>query len=382
MEDQNTVVPLLHKSFKALCIVTTTFMVGFWICKYSSNEDITRIEYKPLRNGETVVFPEFTICFGDPLLNDKLHEIDAKLDKRDYLEYLRGNKGDSNQTFAKIDYERITFDLFEYLHRIRIASISGSNLINQECTNATNCDIINLKNSYNGFDMMQFLFLRCFGMEINRNYLGDVFGMNVGFKKTLKDILIELDQIFLTFNYPGQLRLKTRASKPIWKNVDENEALETFEIKHYEITRKRNKRSNPCYDGPVQYDHSLLKQQIEKVGCRTPYQQNDKQFPLCDKQMKDSAFLMNAEIENVFQPCQQTSYLAFDHINFSAGNITWNETFGFYPLNIMFPDQVKEIEYLQAIDIHSLIGNIGGYIGLFLGKAFTKFRILNIMGII
>ena len=42
-------------------------------------------------------------------------------------------------------------------------------------------------------------------------------------------------------------------------------------------------------------------------------------------------------------------------------------------LRIAYPGKQKLIIQSQLVDIHSLIGNMGGYIGLFLGKIFYLF---------
>ena len=39
-----------------------------------------------------------------------------------------------------------------------------------------------------------------------------------------------------------------------------------------------------------------------------------------------------------------------------------------YIIQVYFPAKGKTITQLQDVDVHTLIGNIGGYIGLFLGK--------------
>ena len=38
-----------------------------------------------------------------------------------------------------------------------------------------------------------------------------------------------------------------------------------------------------------------------------------------------------------------------------------------FPIAVNFQSKVKIITQSQEVDVHSLIGNIGGYIGLFLG---------------
>ena len=42
-------------------------------------------------------------------------------------------------------------------------------------------------------------------------------------------------------------------------------------------------------------------------------------------------------------------------------------------IGMSFPDEVKVITQSKEIDIHTLIGNIGGYFGLFLGKHLSKY---------
>ena len=38
------------------------------------------------------------------------------------------------------------------------------------------------------------------------------------------------------------------------------------------------------------------------------------------------------------------------------------------PIYVSYPDKWKIVTQSQLVDIHALIGNVGGYIGLFLGE--------------
>ena len=40
---------------------------------------------------------------------------------------------------------------------------------------------------------------------------------------------------------------------------------------------------------------------------------------------------------------------------------------------IAYPEEYKEVKMVKAVDIHSAIGNSGGYIGLFLGNMVLYF---------
>ena len=37
-------------------------------------------------------------------------------------------------------------------------------------------------------------------------------------------------------------------------------------------------------------------------------------------------------------------------------------------IQIVFPDRMRVISQSKEVDVHTLIGNIGGYLGLFLGN--------------
>ena len=43
-------------------------------------------------------------------------------------------------------------------------------------------------------------------------------------------------------------------------------------------------------------------------------------------------------------------------------------------LSILYPEDMKVITQSKEVDEHALIGNIGGYVGLFLGNMFTYLR--------
>ena len=59
-----------------------------------------------------------------------------------------------------------------------------------------------------------------------------------------------------------------------------------------------------------------------------------------------------------------------------------------YPANntrlqfmIEYPDKMKIISQARSVDFHTLIGNIGGYIGLFLGMLLYSYKMYLIINI-
>ena len=86
---------------------------------------------------------------------------------------------------------------------------------------------------------------------------------------------------------------------------------------------------------------------------------------------------MNNDKSNQYPvPCKSISKIDAEHteieidaelakIDFNTAGEHGELVFGFV---VGFPGQIKLITQSQAVDINSFIGNIGGYIGLFLGK--------------
>ena len=105
------------------------------------------------------------------------------------------------------------------------------------------------------------------------------------------------------------------------------------------------------------------------VGCRPPYQNSLREFPLCqtNNEIKKSMVEI-ADIRNriVLPPCQIMPKVDFDISPEPPKN---RKSFIFV---IDYLDQVKVISQSQAVNFHSLIGNVGGYIGLFLGNSIGK----------
>ena len=78
--------------------------------------------------------------------------------------------------------------------------------------------------------------------------------------------------------------------------------------------------------------------------------------------MKDSLYeVTDIRRKRNYPPCQGMSKIDTEFIN------KFPQTKDAFIFTIGYPEQVKVIKQSQAVDGHSLVGNIGGYIGLFLG---------------
>ena len=112
------------------------------------------------------------------------------------------------------------------------------------------------------------------------------------------------------------------------------------------------------------FDDIVWKTHITRNGCRAPYDRPYDSFLKCAEKedIQKSMFDFNV-VGSKYYPkaCQRISKLAFSH------QLFWG-TKGRLSFRLTYPTEVKIITQSKEVDIHGLIGNIGGYIGLFLGN--------------
>ena len=349
----------LASLFRILCLVTAGFMVGYWMYKFYKNEDVTLIEYKTFSEREDTVYPEFTICIINPFMNSKFDN-EHGLTKEIYLQYLNGSIS-GNDTFISVEYESMTMDIFEYVNWTRIGIKDGNKIVHHICNSTKTCKFINFRSKYNGFVIAGFS--KCFGFEVNRKNSNDVWGLTLSFKNTLKEALEEVGKAYAIFNYPNQQLRISWMEKEIWNNSTTSTNPTFFIISSMEVIKRRNKRGNPCFENWRSYDDSVMIKNIEKVGCKAPYHFIIDEISTCrtQQELKNSAIPMRIAYDFP-PPCNEIS-----SFNYRI-HTRKDKKYGEFQITVTFPSWTKIISQSQAIGIHALIGNIGGYIGLFVGN--------------
>ena len=74
------------------------------------DEDISVVEYKLVKDLTPIFQPEFTICFENPLIEEKLNDINSNISSEGYLQYLNGDMP-GDVTYESIDYDNVTIQL-------------------------------------------------------------------------------------------------------------------------------------------------------------------------------------------------------------------------------------------------------------------------------
>ena len=116
----------------------------------------------------------------------------------------------------------------------------------------------------------------------------------------------------------------------------------------------------------------VLRKHIETKGCVAPYHMPHDSFLLCHNETEMKAYKYDwKKVRRSYYPpaCHRISKMGF----ILSHQLVADDLFGIY---IQYPENLKIIQQSKEVDIHSLIGNCGGYVGLFLGNKYVYFTIV------
>ena len=339
-------------------------MIGYWIIKYEfEDRSIGLVDYVSLKENEDIKLPVVSLCFSNPFFYQKIKEVSPNASNDDYSLYLWGIL--QGEKFERINYQNVTLDLGEYF-------TIGWKEDSKSSGDFEFIYSIDHSTTYNGY--YKNMLIKCFSIPIENIKDSYIRKINIDYdiKRLIKDwngkLENELDKIYFsyTMHYPEQFLSKVDTMK----RVDvKGKTFLKISVDEIEILKRRSSRMKQCIDGPTSYDQRVIDHHIISSGCRVPYLTGGKSAPICNStsQLKDSWFDFDKMRSIDFTPdCQILSEIrTSSYIEaFSA-----NENIPFVlTVRLLYPERMRIITQSKEVDIHSLIGNIGGYIGLFLGN--------------
>ena len=166
----------------------------------------------------------------------------------------------------------------------------------------------------------------------------------------------------VNLHYPGQFLLEFTESE-IYIIEGENVELRWL-IKHIEYLSRRNKRNRHCMTQWRTFDDMVWKKHIRRNKCRAPYDRPYGSFEKCaNKEDIQRAIFDFYVVASMYYPkaCQRIS-------KFDVDSEIYSGTEGYLTIIFEYPAEAKIITQSKEMDGHALIGNIGAYIGLFLGN--------------
>ena len=348
-------------------------MIGYWAYKYEIDDrDIGVVDYISLQASSNIKFPVLTICFINPIVEHKLNYVsNNSINVSRYIQYLKGEIW--SKELERVDYQYVTLDLNDYFESM-FEEWTNSSIMRESSLPLYH------RNTFSGF--FRELFMKCFTIDIdieNNRYVKNTL-LHYNRTRLIKD-WSNISESTQTYNagkweyrkkvhYPGQFLLGNdpKLSNP---HLDKDPFL-SFDafITDVEILERRNSRNKKCSKSKNNYDEIILRAHLSKHGCRPPYLVMNDEYPLCNspEKIKASKFLYStAKHIDYPKECVRMPKVKFEGDEHNLCNCTndWEVFIG-------YPEEVKYITQSKEVDIHSLIGNCGGYLGLFLGTSYRN----------
>ena len=339
--------------FKTLCIFVVIVMISYWLYKFSKDEDVCLVDYKPLKTALDIPFPEASLCFQRPLLEEKLNAYGVNISS--YEQYLKGEV--SNEKLRNIPFKDVSIDINDFFLHALVVWKNGKYNVAKD---------VKPYSTFNGYKSGRFM--KCYAVKTTGvdfddvKYLTLVYNINLyqnHFSESSGGVVVRLHQ-------PNQF-LATDDAQYLSSSMNTSNGVSLgILITSLEVLKRRQKNSEPCVAYWNDFDETYKRQHLSEFSCTPPYLSQPKDFPQCFNQTQ-----MNKSVYEVFRirskdsyypPCVGMSKIDYDFFN----NFPKQE--GLLQITIGYPEQVKIITQSQAVDVHTIIGNIGGYIGLFLGR--------------
>ena len=364
---------VIKSIFNCLCSIVVIFMIGYWAYKYEIDDrDVGVVDYISLQASPNVNFPVLSVCFVNPIVEHKLnYTTNDSINVETYIQYLKGEVW--SKELERVDYEYVTLDLNDYLE-----------FVLEEWTNSSTMreSFLSLhhRNMFSGF--FRELFIKCFTIDIDLENHRYIKNINLHYNRTrlLKD-WSDIAEVSQTINgskweydkkvhYPGQFLL---GDDPLVSNpYNDTEPFLSFDafITDVEILERRNSRNKKCSKSEKTYDDFILQAHLAKHGCRPPYLVMSNEYPLCRsaEKIKASKFLYStAKHMSYPKECVRMPKVKFEGPEHKLDD--WENDWQVF---IGYPEEIKYITQSKEVDIHTLIGNCGGYLGLFLGNSYRN----------
>ena len=172
--------------------------------------------------------------------------------------------------------------------------------------------------------------------------------------------------MYSTIFYPEQMFLEVEPMRTTY--IQSSMAGLNVYVHGIEMLMRRNSRHKKCLENSEFYDDNLIRTHVESVGCKPFYLSGLDEIPVCknEKDFKNSHIDMFG-IRKMYFPkaCRRLA-----RINDEMNPVIDNRDRGYLYFAVIYPNDIKIITQSKEIDGHALIGNIGGYIGLFLGNKY------------
>ena len=374
-----------------VCTSTTIGFISLCLIKYSLNDDVSQVTFQEFHTSEESLYPSITICLTSIFYKEKFKYYGEGINISTYADFMNGEYWDDRM--LKVDYDRVTLNFSNYLMGIGMWTpdwrfrqgekyfLYDHRKVVKGNSTKTNKSIDNVDgwtpifyDSYKGIDG------KCFTIDIPYIPSQKVWTFGAVFNSAIfpGGIRPSYYKFGVKAHYPGQL-IDSKMNKYVWKETNLNTSKYVamrFKIQKLEVMKHRKTRNYNCNMKMEENDKMRIRNMFEDIGCKPPWYKENEFVPVCKNKEKIKAFLKLNPTRYV-PPCQSIykileTYHEFEIIEDFKQE--WlNEVYSLFEVMLEFQDGTyMEIRQIRAYPIQALVGDIGGYLGLFLGFALLQ----------
>ena len=369
--------------FRTMLVLATAILVGYCVDRYLQNQNTASIDYKRYHQTEKDIYPSISICFGGLAIYDsnRLEQTYGINNSAEYSMFLKGEKW--NDEMVMVDYDHVTDHLKSYFHGLFLSSdVEGKKLLYQW---------INMNEKTDGyFEPFPFLiskrtaFQKCFTFDFSVSKIPNISGQIIRMFKVSFNITKRPDfSLSFGMHYPGQMSRNIPLEQEMDKNMGtfsgKIDAM-LFKIGVLEILRRREDSKSSCNPESNRTDEYLDQEMAELIHCKPSHWVNVSYPRICNNSdsMKKANYadevFVDAGIKSLKLPCDELEDVAFNINTFHRGTFDNSRYLkvNSNSANLMFiftSTVYREIVHIRSYDFEGMIGNGGGYVGLFLGFA-------------
>lgn len=372
----------------AACVFATIAMIVYCLQKYLLNEDVSSIDYKTFNLEKGDIYPAITLCFE--AFNDQSPDVfttsqGVEVNKSDYINFLNGFYWD--ERFMEIDYDSVTTRIEDYLMLAYFAGYYSTEYGWREYLfNIQNLTVAPPPSGSYTSDWYTFAprFYtsyrdstdKCVSFDIP-NQIEPVYSFEILFNASIFSNGIRPfdDKFGVEVHYPNQY-LSGKMNKFSWKEDNGNNDTEMqFKVQNIVVIHRRNKPESQCNENWEQDDWIRMKAYMTKVGCQPPHWKRMNDLPNCTS-MDEMYKFYALKLDDQKPPCKSIqkvmyAYEELDDIKYNY--LGYEDDNRHFKVSLQIEDATfMNIQHVRAFDAQSLIGNAGGYLGLFTGYALLQ----------
>ena len=357
--------------YTLFCILTTLVLI-IWCCyEYGKDEDVSEVLFKEFYEDEDSVYPEITFGFPNIFNETVLRKYDQTFNIPDYKNFLM-NAIYWDAKMMDVDYKDVGMQLKDYQIEACFYETVFTAL-QENCKNQT----VQIQRS-DWFDKSVFT------LQMPKNAY-PTYASSIKIKSSIFPDRIRppYAEFFVIVAYPNQLYRSMSTALYTWPlrtNASTKTYRMRFILQNMEILRRRSKKENSCLKG--NYDRKIMETVIEDSGCRPGMWFTNRSEPLC-RTKKSFQKLYANNIDQLYrldkkkkylEPCLDIQKLQIDFVEEdnppSVKGVSEIDKEGWLILEYVITiTKFKEIKQVRKYSEQSLVGNLGGYIGLCLGYA-------------